>query len=141
MMTQGYLDGPGDMVTEEVAMVSLDSFFGEYMSSNSVEWIDILKLDVEGYEMGALRGAERLLAEGRVHYLVLEFHPGMLGATGTDPRGLLEFLRHYCFLCHSLKIDRPYEFPEFVARYTTNEQMLPLQGLGALEDLICQNLA
>merc|ERR1711933_356845 len=90
--------------------------------------------------MGVLRGAERLLAEGRVHYLVIEFHPGMLGTTGTDPEGLLRFLRHYCFLCHSLKIERPYTFPDFVARYLSSAEALPVQGLGALEDLVCQNL-
>lgn len=141
---QGYLNGPEDMRQEEVAMTTLDHILGSYVAlgvPSSSQTVEVLKLDVEGYEMGVLRGAERLLAEGRVHYLVLEFHPGMLGSTGTDPSGLLDFLRHYCFLCHSLKINRPYGFREFVARYTTNEQMLPLQGLGALEDLICQNLA
>merc|ERR1712194_785836 len=119
-------------------MTTLDHIIGHYLGD--ITSIDVLKLDVEGYEMGALRGAERLIAEGRVHYLVLEFHPGMLGSTGTDPRGLLQFLQYYCFLCHSMRIDRPTEFSEFVARYTASADVLPMQGLGALEDLLCQNL-
>eukprot|EP00929_Paragymnodinium_shiwhaense_P054191 TRINITY_DN27154_c0_g3_i2.p1 TRINITY_DN27154_c0_g3~~TRINITY_DN27154_c0_g3_i2.p1 ORF type:complete len:499 (+),score=66.30 TRINITY_DN27154_c0_g3_i2:98-1594(+) len=144
MADQGYMKGPPDMATEEVAMVTLDSIFGSYLAPSGMvpaAWIDILKIDAEGYEMGALRGAERLLAEGRVRYLVLEFHPGMLGTTGTDPKGMLDFLRHYCFLCHSLKIDRPHSFDEFVERYTSDPEALPMQGLGMLEDLICENLA
>jgi len=135
----GYLAGPKDMKSEEVAMTTLDYIVGTYIGSN-VD-IDVFKVDVEGYEMGALRGAEKLLAEGRVRYIVMEFHPGMLGTTGTDPVGLLGFLRHYGFLCHSSKIDRPHDFEEFVARYTSNPKWLPLQGLGALEDLTCQNMA
>eukprot|EP00405_Crypthecodinium_cohnii_P034427 CAMPEP_0206532094 /NCGR_PEP_ID=MMETSP0325_2-20121206/4155_1 /ASSEMBLY_ACC=CAM_ASM_000347 /TAXON_ID=2866 /ORGANISM="Crypthecodinium cohnii, Strain Seligo" /LENGTH=531 /DNA_ID=CAMNT_0054028461 /DNA_START=45 /DNA_END=1636 /DNA_ORIENTATION=- len=141
---QGYLKGPKDMKKEEVGMTSLDEIFGRYLAASGrapAHAIDVLKLDVEGYEMGALRGAEQLLAEGRVHYLILEFHPGMLGSTGTNPLGMLNFLRHYCFLCHSLKIDRPFTLEEFVARYTESVDVLPVQGLGAIEDLVCQNLA
>mmetsp|Transcript_38510 Transcript_38510/g.122536 ORF Transcript_38510/g.122536 Transcript_38510/m.122536 type:complete len:175 (+) Transcript_38510:925-1449(+) len=141
---QGYLKGPKDMKREEVAMTTLDEVFGSYLAPSGrapAHSIDVLKIDVEGYEMGALRGAEQLLAEGRVHYLILEFHPGMLGSTGTDPLGMLAFLRHYCFLCHSFKIDRPYGLQEFVARYTSSAEVLPVQGLGAIEDIVCQNLA
>merc|ERR1740121_3524674 len=109
-------------------MVTLDSFFYDYAAwaggsggaGGLPKSIDVLKLDAEGYEMGALRGAEQLLAEGRVHYLVLEFHPGMLGSTGTDPRGLLEFLQHYCFLCHSMRMALE---PRAVFEFIT-EQML-----------------
>merc|ERR1712224_1031453 len=68
------------------------------------------------------------------------FHPVMLGTTGTDPEGLLTFLQHYCFICHSFKIDRPFNFEDFVGRYTQSAKMLPLQGLGELEDLVCEYL-
>ncbi|CAK0806365.1 unnamed protein product, partial [Prorocentrum cordatum] len=122
----------GAPAAEEVAMTTLDHIFGEYLAVNGSApalAVDVLKLDVEGYEMGALRGAEGLLSQGLVHYLVVEFHPGMLGTTGTDPQGLLEFLQHYCFVCHSLKIDRPHTFSDFVGRYTASADVLPTQGL------------
>lgn len=140
---QGYLKGPKDMQPEQVAMTTLDEIFGTYLARDGRQpshGINVLKLDVEGYEMGALRGAEQLIAEGRIHYLVLEFHPVMLGSTGTDPLGLLEFVRHYCFLCHSLKIQQPFSLSDFVARFISDAEVLPLQGLGAIEDLVCQNL-
>lgn len=42
--------------------------------------------------------------------------------------------------CFSLKIERETSFEAFVARYVT-KQATPLQGLGELEDLICENMA
>lgn len=134
---QGYLTGPPNMQVEEIAMTTLDDTIGPYLP---FDHIDLLKLDVEGYEMGALRGAEGLLADGRIRFLVMEFHPGMLGSSGTDPEGLLHFLHHYCFRCFSLKIEQMQSFRDFVARYVT-PAATPLQGLGELEDLICENLA
>lgn len=140
---QGYLMGPKDLDIERVGMISLDRVFSEYLAPSGHApgaFIDVLKVDVEGYELGVLRGAEQLLSEGRVKIIMMEFHPGMLGSTGTDPAGLLAFLQHYCFLCHSFKIDRPLNFEDFVGRYTSSNAMLPLQGLGELEDLVCENL-
>jgi len=140
---QGYLMGPKDLDIETVGMVTLDRIFSEYLGPSGRSpgtYIDVLKVDVEGYELGVLRGAERLLSEGRVRHIMMEFHPGMLGTTGTDPEGLLRFLQHYCFLCHSFKTDRPMYFQDFVQRYTSSAAMLPLQGLGELEDLVCENL-
>ena len=39
-----------------------------------VERIDVLKVDVEGYEPAVLRGAARLLSEGRVGAVVCELN-------------------------------------------------------------------
>ena len=44
-------------------MTTLDDTIGSYLPFDHV---DLLKLDVEGYEMGALRGAEGLLASGPI---------------------------------------------------------------------------
>ncbi|CAE7535539.1 CYP71D11, partial [Symbiodinium natans] len=68
---QGYLTGPPNMEDEEVALTTLDEIFGAYLSD--IPTVELLKLDVEGYEMGALRGAEWLLSEGSCFLLA----PGM----------------------------------------------------------------
>ncbi len=55
--------------------------------------VDLLKLDCQGCEPAALRGAGRAaLDAGRVRHVVAEFSPVHLRAAGEDPAGLLEAL-------------------------------------------------
>ena len=102
---------------------------------------DVAKLDAEGYEMGVLRGMEKVLADTRIHFLVMEYHPAMLATTGTDPEGILHFLAHYGFQCYSLKLPsmNPVTFQEFTSWYLEPSR-LKLKGMGELEDLFCENV-
>jgi FkbM family methyltransferase len=59
-----------------VEVVRLDDFCRE----KAIETIDLLKLDIEGHELRALRGAERLLANGSVRSIQFEFGPPALAA-------------------------------------------------------------
>ncbi len=68
---------------EEVATITLDDF----AETNGIGRIDFLKLDIEGHELAALRGATRLLGETRIGALAFEF-----GGTQVDARA---FLRDY----------------------------------------------
>merc|ERR1739848_625809 len=61
--------------------------------------IDILKIDVEGYELHALLGAEEVLASGVVKFLVLEYQPSLLSLAGADHIDVLKFLWPYGFEC------------------------------------------
>lgn len=138
---QGYLDGPVDMEMENVAVVALDDLVEGGFFPNEIQ-IDILKLDAEGYEMGVLRGWERALRDNRIHWLIFEYQPAMLATTGTDHEGLLHFLAHYGFICYSLKLPgsgmRPMDYKDFAAQYTENTR-LKLRGMGAIEDIMCEN--
>lgn len=58
-----------DVQRELVAVRRLDSLAAE----RDIDFINLLKLDVEGSELEALRGAERLLGEGRVGAIAFEF--------------------------------------------------------------------
>jgi FkbM family methyltransferase len=53
-----------------VQVTSLDSLLGD------IESIGVCKIDVEGHELQVLKGATRLLSEGRIRDIVFEdFHP------------------------------------------------------------------
>lgn len=68
---------------ETVSMETLD----EYCSRKSIEQIDLLKIDVEGHELGVLTGANRFLKEGRIRMVQFEF-----GGCNIDTR---TFVRDY----------------------------------------------
>jgi FkbM family methyltransferase len=54
--------------------------------------LDFIKMDVQGYELQALRGMNRVFAENPGLRLYLEFWPAGLRAAGTEPEELLDFL-------------------------------------------------
>lgn len=62
---------------ERVRCITLDAFTDE----RQIKRIDLLKLDIEGHELAALRGANRLLEDGRIGAIVFEF-----GAANVDSR-------------------------------------------------------
>lgn len=66
----------------------------------------ILKIDVEGGELGALRGAQELLASARWWRALVEFCPTVIRASSEDPRILWDFLRQFPGI-----IIRPHQAP------------------------------
>jgi FkbM family methyltransferase len=54
----------------KVAVVTLD----DYCSQRGIERIDLLKIDVEGFELNVLRGASRLLDGKRINAIQFEFN-------------------------------------------------------------------
>ncbi len=71
--------------TGEIQIRSLDNVCAE----EGIERIDLLKIDVEGGELGVLRGARRMLQEGRVDRVQFEF-----GGCAIDSRIYLRDLVH-----------------------------------------------
>lgn len=65
------LSGEGDPVAE-VTVTTLD----EYSTAADIETIAFLKLDVEGAELDALRGAQGLVEDGRVRRILFEVLQG-----------------------------------------------------------------
>lgn len=80
------IDGLGNAVRESVNLVALD----DYCRERSIDHVDLLKLDVEGHELAALRGARELLEDGRVLNIQFEY-----GGCNIDARVLLKDLFKY----------------------------------------------
>jgi FkbM family methyltransferase len=60
----------GDSGTERVRTVCVDQF----CQDRSINYIDLMKLDIQGHEHSALEGAQRLLKAGRVGIIFLELN-------------------------------------------------------------------
>jgi FkbM family methyltransferase len=92
-----------------------------YCSEHGIERVDLMKLDVEGAELEALRGAERLLSEGRIRCLLFEVSQAMVEGMGHEPAEIFELLRGAGLTLHELAEDgtlRP--APEQPARHFQN---------------------
>jgi FkbM family methyltransferase len=100
-----------------VACITLDTVAQEY------PWIEFLKLDLEGEELEALRGGERLLASAPNMMMMVEYFPRGLRLAGGTGRELVAFLHSHgfialaCSTCHTKLFqlnDKPFlEAPRF----------------------------
>jgi FkbM family methyltransferase len=86
----GMLDAGGDQV---VAVTTLDA----YCSEHGVDHIDVLKLDVQGHEPAVLRGAARMLGEGRIDTVLCEIDESLLILAGEDSTAVVEPLAAHGF--------------------------------------------
>jgi FkbM family methyltransferase len=68
-------------------MVALDDYF------KPGQQVDLIKMDIQGYEFHALRGAQRVLEENCEIKLLLEFWPAGLDQAGVKWEGLVEMLQ------------------------------------------------
>jgi hypothetical protein len=58
----------GHHTVEEAAVDTIDDF----CEANSIEAIDILKIDVQGWEIAVLDGARRMISHGKVRFVFAE---------------------------------------------------------------------
>jgi FkbM family methyltransferase len=72
---------------ETIKITTID----RYCREHSIDHVDFVKLDIEGYEMAALRGAERMLREGRIGIVQFEYSQVFLDA-GTSMLQLMKYI-------------------------------------------------
>lgn len=81
-------DWPGRPVKKTVHIDSIDNALSQEM----FPWPDVLKVDIEGAEMSALRGMDRLLASERAPTIFIEVHPEFLPAFGSSAGEVMNYL-------------------------------------------------
>jgi len=92
-------DSEGAGASAEVPLRRLDGLFAG-------ETIRLIKLDIEGAEAMALRGAGTLLDGDTAPALLFEFSPNMLRGMGDDPAALLAHLEGKGYTIHEIHPDR-----------------------------------
>jgi len=83
-------EGEGRKITVEC--VSLDEFFRDIPTG-----VSVIKMDIEGSEVKALRGMERLLSRSPEVVMFVECNPRALEAAGDNVTQLLETLKGFGF--------------------------------------------
>lgn len=74
-----------EMQTYRVATAAIDQCLAEM----NIKRVDLVKMDIEGAEMGALRGMKQTIAHSPGLILVMEYNPQALQAFGHEPADAL----------------------------------------------------
>jgi FkbM family methyltransferase len=69
----------------------------DYLSEHEIGIVDLLKLDVEGFEPNVIKGAEQYLRRKRIRAILCEFNEPWLRANGTSSSDLYELLSSFGF--------------------------------------------
>lgn len=88
------LIGSSQEDTIEVETISVDNF----LRASNINSVDVVKIDVEGYEPLVIRGMIETIKNSKQIKIVLEFSPGYYRAINISPTNFLEELKEYGFI-------------------------------------------
>jgi len=77
-----------DPDVETITISTIDAYCREHR----IEYVDFIKMDIEGYEMAAIRGAEPMLRAGKIGIIQFEYSYVFLDA-GTSMMQLMRYVR------------------------------------------------
>jgi FkbM family methyltransferase len=120
----------------EVECVSID----DYCRENGVEYIDLLKIDVEGAEVEVLQGARQMISKNRIFAIVFEISMEPLAAVGSSAADVIRKFGEQGFEVHiigkggrlrALDAEKLESFPPFAnyaATRSGNRAPLPISA-------------
>jgi len=76
-----------DQAGVETACVTID----DYLDRNNIEAVNLMKMDIEGYELAAVRGAARSLQSRRIQTVYFEYFEKLLVRVAPPQRLLAAF--------------------------------------------------
>jgi FkbM family methyltransferase len=79
----------------DVSAVTLDDYF------NTGDRVDLIKIDVQGYELSVLKGAKRVLAENQDIKILMEFWPYGLAKAKVLPSQVIHLIHSLGFEIHT----------------------------------------
>ncbi|NEV60552.1 FkbM family methyltransferase [Thiorhodococcus minor] len=120
------LDDKYDFSELSVPCTTLD----RYCEELGLDWIDILKIDVQGAEPNVLRGAQRVLGHARVGLVYLEV---MLAETYVGQATLLQLLTLFEAFNYRLWDLLPFTYTSADAAWTANGLFVCPQWAGRIE--------
>jgi FkbM family methyltransferase len=91
-------DATGETPSIQIAARRLDAI----VSETPIQRLDLIKIDVEGFEWAALRGAEQTIAKFRPHIL-FEFDAGYAGRGGGNATVISEFFGRHNYRLFSVR--------------------------------------
>jgi FkbM family methyltransferase len=77
------------VATQPVRTITLT----QLLADAKVEQVDLMKMDIEGFEYEAILGSRELFRAGRIAALALELHPDAMRGRGIDPNEIVDFLQ------------------------------------------------
>jgi FkbM family methyltransferase len=98
--------------SSEIEVKTLD----EIIFGNASKIINLLKMDIEGYEYEALLGCKNSFSKNLIKKILCEIHPLYLKNKGLSPQKIFDFLKSYGF-----KIDVLEETPKNIYILATKE--------------------
>lgn len=96
-----HIAGIGEASSEKVPLITLDSF----LAAESARGLDLVKVDIEGYEMRFLAGAAETLARFRP-IVQLELNPSMLTRFEASPEAVVKQLADAGYGLYQLRRSR-----------------------------------
>lgn len=92
---------------EEVSSVTLESFCDEH----HIKTIDLIKIDVEGYEFKVLEGLKRMLKEQSITHIFVELLDKNLAKASSSSQEICDFLSEFGYQAYSIKTGscKPYQ--------------------------------